>query len=48
MCFVGHDDDIITLKVAPLTGKVEIVAGAQDMLRPRSDEEGSEREDNGR
>lgn len=41
------DDDIITLLVAPLTGKVEILGGAVDMPRPATDEEASERDDTG-
>jgi general secretion pathway protein H len=43
----AREGDIITLKVAPLTGKVEIVGGAQEMPRPRSEEEESERDDTG-
>lgn len=41
------EDDIITLLVAPLTGKVEILAGAVEMPRPMTDEEASERDDPG-
>ncbi|MBW2526426.1 MAG: prepilin-type N-terminal cleavage/methylation domain-containing protein [Deltaproteobacteria bacterium] len=41
------DSDVITLLVAPLTGKVEIVGGAVEMPRPMTDEEASEREDDG-
>ena len=42
----ADEDDVITILVSPLTGKVEIVAGAVDMVRPLSDEDESEREDN--
>lgn len=41
------DSDVITLMVAPLTGKVEILGGALEMPRPMTDEEASEREDDG-
>jgi len=41
------DGSIITVMVAPLTGKVSIVGGPQDMPRPMTDEEMSEREDTG-
>jgi general secretion pathway protein H len=41
----AEESDIITLLVAPLTGKVSIVGGAADMPRPMTDEEASERED---
>jgi general secretion pathway protein H len=44
----ASEGDIITLKVAPLTGKVEIAGGPQELPRPRSDDEESEREDTGR
>ncbi|HHH11157.1 MAG TPA: prepilin-type N-terminal cleavage/methylation domain-containing protein [Sorangium sp.] len=40
-------DDIMTLTIAPLTGKVRMFNGALEMARPRSDEEASEREDFG-
>lgn len=43
-----EDGDVITLVVSPLTGKVEIVGGPMQMPRPQTDEEQSEREDNGR
>jgi general secretion pathway protein H len=42
-----EDDDVITLNVAPLTGKVNIVGGAQTLERPQTDEEESERDDTG-
>lgn len=42
-----EDHNIMTLLVAPLTGKVSIERGPVDMLRPRTDEEESEREDSG-
>jgi general secretion pathway protein H len=41
------DNDILTLTVAPLTGKVRILSGPFDMPRPRSDEEESERDGDG-
>ena len=41
------DSDVITLLVAPLTGKVEIRGGAVEMARPLTEEEASEREDDG-
>ena len=41
------DINILTLSVAPLTGKVLIRNGPIDMARPRSDEEESEREGDG-
>jgi general secretion pathway protein H len=40
-------DDVITILVAPLTGKTRIVGGAVEMPRPRNDAEESEREDRG-
>lgn len=48
----GNDNDvsdrsIITVQVAPLTGKVSIVGGPVDMARPMRDEDMSEREDTG-
>lgn len=39
------DDDIITITVAPLTGKTAILGGPLDMPRPMSDGEASERAD---
>jgi general secretion pathway protein H len=39
------DDDIITITVAPLTGKTVIRGGPIDMPRPRTDEDLSERAD---
>lgn len=42
----GEDDsDILTIQVAPLTGKTTILGGPVDMPRPETDEEASERED---
>ena len=41
------DDDILTVMVHPLTGKVEIMSGPVSMPRPLSEEEASEREDTG-
>lgn len=42
----GEDDkDILTVEIAPLTGKTTIHGGPFDMPRPESDEEASERED---
>jgi len=41
------DKDIITVLVAPLTGKVKVLGGAVEMPRPMSDEELSERQDTG-
>jgi hypothetical protein len=40
-----EDDDIITITVAPLTGKTSILAGPVAMPRPRTDAEASERVD---
>jgi len=42
-----RDDDVLTLLVSPLTGKVQIEGGPVDMARPRSDDEESDREDTG-
>jgi len=42
-----EDNDILSIVVAPLTGKVQIVSGPVDMPRPLSDDEASEREDTG-
>lgn len=39
--------DVISIVVAPLTGKTEIVKGPAAMPRPRDDREESEREDSG-
>lgn len=41
------EDDVLTIAVAPLTGKIEIFGGPVDMPRPRTEEEASEREDTG-
>ena len=41
------DDDILTVSVAPLTGKVQILTGSVEMPRPTSDEDASERVDSG-
>ena len=41
------DDDILTVTIAPLTGKVQILNGSVDMPRPTTDEEASERQDTG-
>jgi general secretion pathway protein H len=39
------EKDIITIRVSPLTGKTEILGGPIAMLRPRTDEDASERSD---
>ncbi|MEM1029298.1 MAG: prepilin-type N-terminal cleavage/methylation domain-containing protein [Myxococcota bacterium] len=39
------DDDILTIQVAPLTGKTTILGGPKDLPRPTTDEEASERGD---
>jgi general secretion pathway protein H len=41
------EDDIMTILVSPLTGKVELKKGKHEMERPRDDKEESEREDSG-
>ncbi len=43
----ADEDDILTISVAPLTGKVEVLGGPVEMPRPRSEEDASEREDTG-
>jgi general secretion pathway protein H len=43
----ADENDVLTVTVAPLTGKVRILAGPADMPRPLTDEEASEREDTG-
>jgi general secretion pathway protein H len=39
------DDQVLSVTVAPLTGKVAIISGSFEMPRPRTDEEASERSD---
>jgi general secretion pathway protein H len=41
------DSDVITIMVAPLTGKVEVRGGPIEMPRPQDDSQASEREDTG-
>lgn len=41
------DQDVMTLIVSPLTGKVDLKKGKFSMPRPRDDIEGSERQDTG-
>ena len=41
------DSAIITVLVSPLTGKTKVLGGALEMVRPRNEEEASEREDSG-
>jgi general secretion pathway protein H len=41
------DGDVLTVLVAPLTGKADIRRGRFSMLRPRDDSEASERQDTG-
>lgn len=41
------DSDVITVLVAPLTGKVEVRGGPIEMTRPMDENEASEREDSG-
>ncbi|HHH30802.1 MAG TPA: type II secretion system protein [Polyangiaceae bacterium] len=43
----ADDADIMTISVAPLTGKVEVLSGAVDLPRPLTEEDLSEREDTG-
>ena len=42
-----EDKDIMSVLVAPLTGKVELTKGRVAMARPRDDREESERDDSG-
>jgi len=41
------DSDFLTILVSPLTGKAELKAGKQALVRPRDESEESEREDTG-
>jgi general secretion pathway protein H len=41
------DDDVLSLEVSPLTGKVHVKNGPVALVIPRDDKEASEREDNG-
>jgi general secretion pathway protein H len=41
----ARDADVMTLLVAPLTGKVRVASGAVGVARPRDEAEASERED---
>ena len=43
----AEDSDVMTITVAPLTGKVRILDGPVDLPRPLSEEDLSEREDTG-
>jgi general secretion pathway protein H len=42
-----YDGDVVTILVSPLTGKADIRKGKVNMLRPRDDNEESERRDTG-
>lgn len=43
----ADDDEVMTISVAPLTGKVEILSGPVDLPRPLDESDLSEREDTG-
>jgi len=43
----AEDGDVLTISVAPLTGKVRILDGPVDLPRPLTEEDLSEREDTG-